>query len=321
MNNQSDIQLSELLARAPLAAPEAYRYAAALADALRRLHDQGAVAGVLEPSRITLNGSDARIVPAEAGSVTPYSAPELLQGEAADARSDVFALGAIIYQMLSGRTPFSGATPEELRAAILSREPEPLPAEQAEFSRVIVKCLAKAPLQRWQRVQRVQMELKLLTVFARRNEQDAALKTERIQKLVQAGVAELEARLLSRIAAQDEKLRAAAETEQALRAEIASLETRLDGRLQGCERRNAELERQAAQQDARIAAGDEADRALAARLAAVDQALKTHSSSLESLESTVAQTDDLVERVVEAFDSLERSLTEQNELKTAVATN
>src|SRR6266536_2208324 len=104
MNDQHEFSLSELLSHGPLAAPDAHRYAAALADALRRIHDQGAVVGALQPSRIMLSGSGVRIAPGDiGGGVTPYTSPEQLQGEPADARSDVFAFGAIGYEMLSGR--------------------------------------------------------------------------------------------------------------------------------------------------------------------------------------------------------------------------
>jgi len=361
MSESTEFLLSELLAQGPIPAPEAQRYAAALADALRRIHDQGTVVGALQPSKIVLAASEVRILPAAASGISPYSAPEQLQGEPADARSDIFAFGAIVYEILSGRKAFAGDTSEELLQSILQREPAPLPAEYAEVGRVILKCLAKAPLQRWQRMQRVQMELKLLTVFARRTEQESALKAERIQKLVQAGVAELEDRLISRLAAQEEKLRAAAGTEQALRSEITALEARLGSRLDVCDLQlqsgvpelegrlmscldaqgqklraaieiehslRAEIAALEARLDSRLEVCESRNASVQkqaadqeTRLAGVDHALKAHSSSIESLESAVAQTDDLVERVVEAFDALERSLTEQNELKLAVGSN
>jgi eukaryotic-like serine/threonine-protein kinase len=307
MSEPTELLLSDVMAQGPVPAQEAQHYAAGLAEALRRIHDQGTVVGALQPSRIVLAASEVRILPADASATTPYSAPEQLQGEPADIRSDVFSFGSIVYEIFSGRKAFEGDTPEELLQSILQGEPAPLPAEYAEFGHLILKCLAKAPLQRWQRMQRVQMELKLVTVFARRTEQESALKAERIQKLVQAAVAELESRLVARLAAQEEKLSAAARIEQSLRSEIAALEARLESRLEVCESRTAGAENQAADQQT--------------RLAGVDQAIKAHSSSIESLQSAVAQTDDLVERVVEAFDSLERSLTEENELKLAVASN
>src|SRR6266542_4148213 len=109
MNDQHEFSLSELLSHGPLAAPDAQRYAAALADALRRIHDQGAVVGALHPSRIRLSGSGVTILPSDGiTEISPYSAPEQLQGEAADARSDVFAFGAIAYELLSGRKAFEG---------------------------------------------------------------------------------------------------------------------------------------------------------------------------------------------------------------------
>jgi hypothetical protein len=351
MSDQSVNMLSDRLAQGPLSPAEAQQYAAALADALRRLHDQGTVVGTLEPSRIVLAGPVVKLVTGEASTgVTPYTAPEQLQGNPPDTRSDIFAFGAIFHEMLTGRKAFQGANPDELRAAILEREATPAPAEFAEFAKLLTKCLAKVPLQRWQRMQHVQMELKLHTVFARRTGQEASAKVERVQELVRTAVTELESRVSARFEAQDAKLQAAAQTEQALRAEIAALEARLASRVDAGENRAVEQEarlasyidatekraaeqdakleshvdatgKRAAEQDARLAAAGDAAIALTSRLAGIDQTLKVHGCSIESLESAIAQTDDLVERVVEAFDSLERSVTEQNELRFVAARN
>ena len=80
----------------------------------------------------------------------PYIAPELLRGQDADARSDVWALGIMLYEMAAGRRPFQGATPYELSAAILR---ESVPATQPPLppvlNAVIEKCLSKDPTQRY----------------------------------------------------------------------------------------------------------------------------------------------------------------------------
>jgi hypothetical protein len=315
MSDQYGNMLSERLAQGPLPAAEAQLYAAALAEALRRLHDQGTIVGALEPSRIFLAGPTVKLTPgAVSKEVTPYTAPEQLQGKAADARSDIFAFGAIFQEMLTGRKAFTGATEEELRAAILEREPAPVPAEFSAYAKLMTKCLAKTPLQRFQRMQHVQMELKLHTVVARRNAQDTTANAERVQELVRTAVGELEGRMSARFEAQEERLRAAAAAEQTLRAEIAALEARLASRVEAGENR-------AADHDTRLAQANEAAGVVSERLAGIDQTLKRHSSSVESLESAIAQTDDLVERVVEALDSLERSVTEQNEMRFAAARN
>src|ERR1051326_6039038 len=212
MNDQSVNILSERLAQGPLAPAEVQQYAAALADALRRLHDQGTVVGALDPSRILLTGPVLKIVANETpASVTPYTAPEQIHGNPPDSRSDIFAFGAIFQEMLTGRKAYQGASPDELRAAILEGEPAPLSPEYGDFSKLIAKCLAKAPLQRWQRMQHGQMELKLHTVFARRTGQESAAKAERVQQLVRAAVGELESRMNVRFETQEAKLQAAAQ--------------------------------------------------------------------------------------------------------------
>jgi eukaryotic-like serine/threonine-protein kinase len=83
-----------------------------------------------------------------------YMAPEQLQGATADARADVFAFGCVLYEMLSGRRAFAGATPASVIAAVLEHEPAPLAAgsEQIahpEVDQFIRTCLAKNPDDRW----------------------------------------------------------------------------------------------------------------------------------------------------------------------------
>jgi TolB-like protein/Tfp pilus assembly protein PilF len=88
----------------------------------------------------------------------PYMAPEQLRGQPADARSDVWALGVVLYEMATGRRPFQGQTSFELSSAILNQAPPPL-AVPTPLGAVIERCLAKEPGQRYQQGSEVRAAL------------------------------------------------------------------------------------------------------------------------------------------------------------------
>src|SRR5216683_6295687 len=93
-----------------------------------------------------------------------YMAPEQLEGNQPDARSDIFAFGTVLYEMLSGKPAFGGKTKASMIAAILSSEPPPLstvqPLAPLALERVIKQCLAKDPDERWQSAGDIARELK-----------------------------------------------------------------------------------------------------------------------------------------------------------------
>src|SRR5262249_50659093 len=93
-----------------------------------------------------------------------YMAPEQLEGREADARTDIFAFGAVLYEMATGQTAFSGRSQASLVAAILEREPTPIstvsPMTPPGFDRVVRQCLAKDPEERWQSARDIVSELK-----------------------------------------------------------------------------------------------------------------------------------------------------------------
>jgi tRNA A-37 threonylcarbamoyl transferase component Bud32 len=83
-----------------------------------------------------------------------YMAPEQLEGKAVDARTDIFAFGALLYEMLTGRRAFEGQSTASIMAAILERQPTPLgelqPLTPSALDRLVRRCLAKDPDERWQ---------------------------------------------------------------------------------------------------------------------------------------------------------------------------
>src|ERR1700730_15162783 len=92
-----------------------------------------------------------------------YMSPEQIEGKDADARSDLFALGAVLYEMATGKRPFDGKSQLSLASSILEKDPEPMrtlkPLTPVAFERVVSSCLAKNPDDRFQTAHDVRLEL------------------------------------------------------------------------------------------------------------------------------------------------------------------
>ena len=179
--------LAERLQRGPLPLNEALTVATQVADALDKAHRAGFTHRDLKPGNIMLTKSGAKLldfglakstVPAAAagagafaataqptmsapltaqGSIIgtwQYMAPEQLEGKEADARTDIFALGVVLYETLTGRKAFEGKTQASLIASIMHVDPPTIstfqPLTPAWLDRIVKKCLEKDPQERWQ---------------------------------------------------------------------------------------------------------------------------------------------------------------------------
>jgi eukaryotic-like serine/threonine-protein kinase len=121
-----------------------------------------------------------------------YMAPECLQGQEADARSDLFSFGCVLYEMVTGRRAFEGKSQLSVLTAILEKDPEPVskvqPAAPTALEHVIQRALAKDPTERWQGAADLKAELKWIAVSMSQGQATAAVtalekpmrKTERL---------------------------------------------------------------------------------------------------------------------------------------------
>ena len=180
--------LAARIARGPLPIADVLKIGAQIADALAAAHRAGVVHRDLKPGNIMVPKSGAKLLDfglAKSGAVVDldgatvhkqltqegtivgtfqYMAPEQLEGAEADARTDIFALGAVLYEMATGKRAFEGKTRTSLIAAIVDRDPTPIsqlqPLTPPALEHVVAKCLEKDPDHRWQSAHDVAEELK-----------------------------------------------------------------------------------------------------------------------------------------------------------------
>ena len=114
----------------------------------------------------TLSGPSPLSPLTTAGSIVgtiQYMAPEQIEGKEADARSDIFAFGAVLYEMVAGKRPFSGKSQISMASSILESDPAPIsgikPNTPAAFEHVVATCLQKNPEERYQSAQDIKLEL------------------------------------------------------------------------------------------------------------------------------------------------------------------
>jgi eukaryotic-like serine/threonine-protein kinase len=189
--------LARRLEKGPLQLEQVLKYGAQIADALDKAHRAGIVHRDLKPGNIMLTAGGTKLLdfglakPAVATSLATmtamkvespvtqegtivgtyqYMSPEQVEGKELDGRSDIFSMGAMLYEMLTGQRAFEGKTQLSVASAILEKEPLPIaalkPTTPLALDHVIRKCLAKLPDDRWQSASDLASELRWVTESA-----------------------------------------------------------------------------------------------------------------------------------------------------------
>jgi Tol biopolymer transport system component len=185
--------LAERLLKGSLPTEQTLRFGIEIADALDKAHRQGIVHRDLKPGNVMLTKSGVKLLdfglakavqaPVQPSGMTAlptvasspltqegtilgtfqYMSPEQLEGKEADARSDIFALGAVLYEMATGKKAFSGASQASLISSIMKEDPAPVsvvaPMTPPALDRVVKTCLAKDPEDRFQTAHDVKLQL------------------------------------------------------------------------------------------------------------------------------------------------------------------
>ena len=227
--------LGERLEKGPLPVDQVLKVGKEIAEALEKAHRQGIIHRDLKPANIMLTKSGAKLMDfglakpelaipttsktpisssmptlnlasltsaasplTQKGSIVgtfQYLAPEVLQGTEADGRSDIFSLGCVLYEMVTGRRAFEGKSQLSVLSAILEQEPQPIrvthPLTPPMLERVIKDCLAKDPAERFQSAHDVEMDLRWIAGSSGVEEtaQPAKFRTSWVILLVAASLA------------------------------------------------------------------------------------------------------------------------------------
>jgi eukaryotic-like serine/threonine-protein kinase len=185
--------LAQRLNKGPLSLEQVLQYAIEIADALDKAHRKGVTHRDLKPGNIMLTKSGSKLLdfglaklrqngapaaplsqlPTAQNAITAegtilgtlqYMAPEQLEGKEADARTDIFAFGVVVYEMATGKKAFEGKTSASVMAKILETDPPPMsslqPMTPPALDHSVKKCLAKDPEDRWQTARDVWHEMK-----------------------------------------------------------------------------------------------------------------------------------------------------------------
>jgi len=171
--------LKHKVERGPLPLPEALRIAAQVADGLAAAHAKGIVHRDVKPANVIVT-PEGRVKIVDFGiakladqsrltregtavGTAGYMSPEQIRGEEIDARVDVWSLGVVLYEMVTGSPPFAAETDHDRIRRILSGEPAPMPSRRAgvppELERIVARALAKSPADRYGRIEDMRADL------------------------------------------------------------------------------------------------------------------------------------------------------------------
>jgi Tol biopolymer transport system component len=212
--------LAEKLQKGALPVEQAVRIAIDICNALQRAHAAGIIHRDLKPANVMLTATGAKLL--DFGLARPtvslvpnttvastiqspltdrgtilgtyqYMSPEQVEGEDADVRSDIWALGCVIYEMIAGQRAFSGKSQSSVIAAILEREPQPLAALNPEvpvmLDALVRACLAKAPADRIQSAHDVGLQLRWIIGDSASSQARVAIVPKRRRSWIPAAIA------------------------------------------------------------------------------------------------------------------------------------
>jgi len=179
------LPLSVMLRNGPLPSPQALQYGRQISQALAHAHEQGIIHGDLRSANVMITtdgiakvldfGLARRLQPEDlekistsheslesfgpVGGTLPYLAPELLRGHSPNIQSDIWALGVLLYEVLTGKLPFAGRTPFELSTSIMTSSTRPPDNVPRALAKAVARCLEKKRARRYKNVPEVLQDL------------------------------------------------------------------------------------------------------------------------------------------------------------------